>query len=109
MSLQLFFMACFDIDRFRKFFASESFHKNYIIPESQKQTLMENDEALLKFGFQLLRQVLFGEKTIEMVENAVEKRIEERKEVIELRKKLELEKWRKEQEAAQREVTDDDH
>ena len=44
------------------------------------------------FGFRLLRQVLFNEKTIPEVDGALEKRSEERKEVIEMRRKLEAEK-----------------
>ena len=91
MSLQLFFMACFDQDRFRRFVLSDSFRKNYKLEQELYDNIEKDDIALMYFGFRLLRQVLYNEKTIEEVNGALEKRVEERKEVIELRRKLEIE------------------
>lgn len=42
--------------------------------------------ALIKFGFQLMKQVFFGEMTIPMKDGALEERIAKRKDVIELRR-----------------------
>lgn len=91
MSLQLFFMACFDQDRFRRFVLSDSFKTNYNLEQELYDNIEKDDIALMYFGFRLLRQVLFSEKTIGEVNGALEKRVEERKEVIELRRKLEIE------------------
>lgn len=91
MSLQLFFMACFDQDRFRRFALSDSFKKNYKLEDELYSSIEKDDIALMYFGFRLLRQVLYNEKTIAEVDGALEKRVEERKEVIELRRKLEIE------------------
>lgn len=91
MSLQLYFMACFDQDRFRRFVLSDSFKKNYQIEEELYSNIEKDDIALMYFGFRLLRQVLYNEKTIAEVDGALEKRVEERKEVIDLRRKLEVE------------------
>jgi len=94
MSLQLFFMACFDQDRFRRFILSDAFKSNYILEESLYEDIQKDDIALMYFGFRLLRQVLYNEQTIEQVDGALEKRAEERKEVIEMRRKMEIEKMK---------------
>ena len=92
MSLQLFFMAAFDQDRFRRFVLSDAFKKNYSLDDDTYAKIASDDTACMYFGFRLLRQVLFNEKTIPEVDGALEKRAEERKEVIEMRKKLEIER-----------------
>lgn len=91
MSLQLFFMACYDVDRFRRFVMSDSFKKTYLLDDSFYTEVEKDDIALMNFGTRLLRQVLFNEQSIDMVDGALEKRYEERKETIELRRKLEIE------------------
>lgn len=91
MSLQLYFMACFDQDRFRRFILSDAFKKNYNIEEELYANIEKDDIALMYFGFRLLRQVLFNEKTLAEIDGALEKRIEERKEAIEMRRKIEIE------------------
>ena len=92
MSLQLFFMACFDQDRFRRFVLSPAFKNNYQLDEETYDKIANDDVDCMYFGFRLLRQVLFNEKTIPEVEGALERRAEERKEIIEMRRKLEIEK-----------------
>ena len=91
MSLQLYFMACFDQDRFRRFVLSDSFKKNYNIEDELYENIEKDDIALMYFGFRLLRQVLFNEKTLAEIDGALEKRVEERKEAIEMRRKIEIE------------------
>jgi Fe-S-cluster containining protein len=73
-SLQLFFMTCYDVDRFRAFVASESFNDVYDIPAAESEAILADDVALLQFGFRFLRQVLFGETSIGMREASVEAR-----------------------------------
>ena len=70
-SLQLFFMTCYDVDRFRAFVASESFNDVYDIPAAEREAILADDVALLQFGFRFLRQVLFGETSIAMREQGV--------------------------------------
>ncbi len=86
-SLQLFFMACYDLDRFREFVTSESFNTIYTISDEERAT-WASDEVLLQFAFRFLRQVLFGEESIKMSEDAVFVR---RKQVEDERMRLELE------------------
>ncbi len=92
MSLQLYFMACFDQDRFRRFVLSDAFKKTYSLDDETYEKIASSDVDCMYFGFRMLRQVLFNEKTIPEVDGALEQRVEERKDVIEMRRKLEMEK-----------------
>lgn len=93
LSFQLYFMASFDIDRFRRFVESEQFARVYLLGEDTREEL-KDDLALLRFGFRLLRQVLFDEQTIPTHANILEKRWEERKDIIELRRQAAIEEAR---------------
>ncbi len=89
-SLQLFFMCSYDIDRFRRFVMSDSFKTVYDLDENTFAELSD-DITLMKFGFRLLKQVLFGEQSIPEKNGALENRLESRNEHLELRRKMELE------------------
>lgn len=80
-SLQLFFMACYDLDRFRGFVASPSFNEIYDLPEDLKQEIFGDETALMQFGFRFLRQVMFGEESIAMKTDALEKRVARKREL----------------------------
>ena len=86
-SLQLYFLACFDVDRFRRFVTSSAFRKVYQLDECTCGTLDKDDVALMRFGFRLLRQVLFGERTLEEAPGVWERRLEDRKDVWEARRR----------------------
>lgn len=73
-SRQLFFMACYDIDQFRAFIASDSFGQLFALPLEERQQLVGDDVELMKFGFRLLHQVLFGEMTIPLNDDAAKER-----------------------------------
>jgi Fe-S-cluster containining protein len=72
-SLQLFFMACYDVDRFREFVASPGFNDVFVIPAAEREVL-QDDVALLQFAFRFLRQVLFGEESIRVRPETAEAR-----------------------------------
>jgi uncharacterized protein len=97
-SLELFFMTCYDVDRFRAFVASDGFSDIYDLPAEELKGLLEDDVRLLLFGFRFLRQVLFGETSIAMRKETVEKR---RERLAERRRRLE-------REAAERIARDED-
>ena len=86
-SLQLFFTACYDIDRFREFVMSDSFNSLYDIADEERAT-WSSDEVLMQFSFRFLRQVLFGEESIKMSQDAL---LIRRKQVEDTRMRLELE------------------
>lgn len=73
-SLELFFMACYDLDRFRAFVASEGFGELYDLPAEEMQKILSEDTELMLFGFRFLKQVLYGENTIPLKQDAAEKR-----------------------------------
>lgn len=79
-SRQLFFMACYDLDRFREFVKSEGFKGTFNLTEDELNSLYEDDMALLKFSDRFIRQVMFGEESIDRHENAEEKHVQRRKE-----------------------------
>ncbi len=88
MSLDFFFMCSYDVDRFRKFIVSPNFRTVYDLKDDYYTTLLEDDFELVTFGFKLLAQILFGDKTVPLVKDAYEKRYEERKDIIAAKFKL---------------------
>jgi len=88
-SLQFFFMACYDLDRFREFVKSEGFAATFDIDDATRQAVYTNDLALLKFGEQMIRQVMFGEETIGKKGDAYESLVARRKEHRQLREEME--------------------
>lgn len=65
-SFELFFLASYDIDGFRAFVASAGFGELFELDPAYKLELMSDEVKLLKFGFRLLKQVLFGEISIQL-------------------------------------------
>jgi len=74
-SLQLFFMACYDLDRFREFVESPSFNEVYDVPEELRATIRNDETELLQFGYRFLRQVMFDEPSIATKADALDKRL----------------------------------
>lgn len=87
-SLELFFMTCYDVDRFRTFVASDAFDAMFDVPADELRAALEDDFALLQFGYRFLRQVLFGEMSIALRAASVEER---RARVAEQRARIERE------------------
>jgi hypothetical protein len=92
-------MCSFDLDRFRRFVLSDSFKQSYKLDDGFYQEVKKDDIALMKFGFRLMKQVLFGELTIPEHEGIWDKRFEARKDIFELRRQAEI---------ARRQKADDD-
>lgn len=97
-SLQLFFMVCYDLDRFRSFVSSKGFSELYDLDTEETIEILGDDARLMLFGFRFLKQVLFGENTIPLKEDAATKRMERYREKLQ----------RLEQEAVERRVTEQD-
>ena len=91
MSLQLFFMASFNFDMLRRFVLSDNFKATYNLPDETYALVAGDDIALMQLGNRLMRQALFGEKTIPEQSGAWEKRVDERREIWEARAKAETE------------------
>ncbi len=97
-SLQLFFMTCYDVDRFRAFVASDGFSGVYDLPAAELTEIFADDVKLMLFGFRFLRQVLFGEETIPIKQQAAAARRARYREKV----------ARLEREAAERRARDED-
>ena len=67
-------MVCYDTDRFREFVISKGFTELYDLPAGEMTKLLTDDTELMLFGFHFLKQVLFGENSISLKEDAAEKR-----------------------------------
>jgi Fe-S-cluster containining protein len=81
-SFQFFFMVSYHIDQLRNFIQSQGFSEVYDLSSAEFEQLKTDDLALLKFGFRLLKQVLFGEMTIPVKADAMQKRTQQRREQI---------------------------
>ena len=90
-SFQFFFLASYDIDRFKEFLSSPSFKTVYDISDAEFQRINEDDIERLKFAYRLLKQVLFAEESIPLKDGAYEKRMQERKDILEMRRQAEIE------------------
>jgi len=96
MSLQMFFMASYNLDMFRRFVLSDKFRSTYKLQDAFYQAVESDDLILLDFGLQFLRQVLFGERTVEEAEDAWQERVKDREEVWEMRRQAEIARKQKE-------------
>jgi Fe-S-cluster containining protein len=63
-SMELFFLASYDIDGFREFVASDGFGELFELEPAFRQEILADDEKLLLFAFRFLKQALFGELSI---------------------------------------------
>ncbi|MGC2457243.1 MAG: YkgJ family cysteine cluster protein [Gallionellaceae bacterium] len=97
-SLQLFFMVCYDLDRFRNFVLSEGFNELYDLNTEETVEILGEDTKLMLFGFRFLKQVLFGENTIPLKQDAATRRMERYREKLQIM----------EQEAVQRRMAEQD-
>ncbi len=79
-SMQLFDMCSYDIDSFKTFIQSPRFRKLIALEDEEFEELVDDEDKRLAFAFQFLKQVLFGEITIAVNEDARKERLAEAKE-----------------------------
>ena len=70
----MFYMACYDLDRFRRFIFSSKFFNLFDIEEMTIEGIRSNEEELLDFGYRWLRFSLFQENTIRVRTPVLEER-----------------------------------
>lgn len=75
-SLQLFFLASYDVDGFRQFVASPGFVSLFDLDPAAHAELLADDEKLLHFAYRYMKQALFGEITIPVRQEAAAQRSE---------------------------------
>ncbi len=69
--IEMLYMVCYDIDRFREFLFESSFFDRFEVDEKTKEQIKNDDVELFGFGVKWLKFSLFGEKTIEIKDEAV--------------------------------------
>ncbi|HHJ14095.1 MAG TPA: YkgJ family cysteine cluster protein [Gammaproteobacteria bacterium] len=87
-SLRFFFMACYDLDRFREFVRSAGFQDTFELPAEELERLYQDDVELLKFGERMILQVMFGEESIPRRADALARREQRRREAEAIRAEL---------------------
>jgi len=63
---QMFFMASYNLDKFRDFLFKSGFFDRFEVDSDLKEKLHRNDTTLMLFAFDWLKFSLFGEKTIQL-------------------------------------------
>jgi hypothetical protein len=64
--IDMYYMACYDLDRFRRFVFESRFLELFEIDETRLQAIRTNDEELLEFAIQWLRFSLFHQGTMKL-------------------------------------------
>ena len=70
--LNMFFTACYDLDKFRSFVFETTLLQRFEVDEDFIEEMKYDDESLLRFAFLWLRFSLFGEPTMRPRPEAVE-------------------------------------
>jgi Fe-S-cluster containining protein len=64
--IEMFHMACYDLDKFRSFVFESSFLQRFDLEPDLLQQLEHDDETLLQFAFRWLRFAMFAEPTMKV-------------------------------------------
>jgi Fe-S-cluster containining protein len=75
--IEMFFMVCYNIDKFRNFLFGSTFFEKFEVDPDVRESIREDDVELLKFGYKWLRFALFAEETMVMKKNILEAKKEE--------------------------------
>ncbi|MGD2068260.1 MAG: YkgJ family cysteine cluster protein [Gemmatimonadota bacterium] len=70
--MEMFFTACYDLDRFRDFVFESTLLDRFEIDEDFVEEMRTDDEALLRFAFLWLRFSVFGEPTMKVKPTVLE-------------------------------------
>jgi hypothetical protein len=62
--MQMFLMACYDLESFRKFVTTSRFRELFVIPALRLELVETNDLELLKLAFDWLRFAIFTDDTL---------------------------------------------
>jgi len=72
--MDMYYMACFDLDRFRRFLFETRFREVFEIDPDRMEAVRTNDLELLELALQWLRFSLFGEKTMKVRQSVLDAR-----------------------------------
>lgn len=60
----MFYMACYDMDRFRRFVFESRFFDNFEVDDVSREKMRTDDVELMLFGFKFLKYILMMEETM---------------------------------------------
>jgi len=72
--LDMFFTACYDLDKFRTFVFGSTFLERFELEPELVERLREDDDELLRFAFRWLKLGLFGEPVLKVKDSAKPRR-----------------------------------
>lgn len=78
--LEMFFLANYNLDKFREFLFESTFFDKFDVDEETRKKIETDDVELLRFGYYWLRFALFGEKTMKIKNNVLESKAKEMEE-----------------------------
>lgn len=70
---QMFYMISTDVDSFRRFVLETRFLDSYEVDPRTREAIGSDDEALLRLGFEWMKNVLFNEPTVTVKESVLGK------------------------------------
>ncbi|MCK5126211.1 MAG: YkgJ family cysteine cluster protein [candidate division Zixibacteria bacterium] len=70
--VDMFFTACYNIDKFRDFIFKSSFLDKFEIEEGLIEKIKNDDVEMLMFGYRFIKFSLFGEPTLQIKTNVAE-------------------------------------
>lgn len=72
--MEMMFMVCYDLDKFRRFVFESTFLESFEVDPATLKKIKKNDVELLKFGFQWLLFSLFKQKTMKLKDSVLKAR-----------------------------------
>ncbi len=75
-TLKMFFMGCYDVDALRGFVFETKFLKTYEVDEERLEKMREDDFEMLKFGYDWLKTIFFGDGILKLREQVAQVEIE---------------------------------
>ena len=70
--IDMYYMACYDLDRFRRFLFQSSFFKLFEVDENRVEAIQGDDLELLDFAMQWLKFSLFKEESMKIKRSVLE-------------------------------------
>jgi Fe-S-cluster containining protein len=64
--LAMFYMACYDVDRFRSFIFDSGFLNHFEVEESLIEKMRTDDVEIMLFGFKFVKYILMMEETLKV-------------------------------------------
>jgi hypothetical protein len=75
--MEMFHMACYDLDRFRRFVLESSFLERFEVAPETVERIRSDDEELLRLGFRWARFALFNDPGLKIREEVVKAKLRE--------------------------------